>query len=521
MGWRRRASLPAEAASPARRPSWKCRWGFRRMAATIAIPVCTATSNSAALLCHRRAAHAARPPAPAPLLQGLGRIALPLSAEQAEALRSVAAQAPHGQGAATVVDRSVRRCWQLEPAQVQLGASWQSKVERAVKLAAGGLGLPTQSMQVRTDFVASLTQDMAGCCVCMLQRHACGPLRGLQSARPAPAVAFPCPSCLPSSSLQAELYKVLLYEPGDFFLPHRDTEKAPGMVATLVITLPLVYSGGRLRVRHGGVEKTFGGGSGGLAAAAAAAAGAEAGVAAGAGGGCSYAAFYADCEHEVEPLMAGHRLALAYNLIHVSAAVELSSMSGCCCCFVAASILPFTSLYQHNCLCLLPAAVQVGGGPAPPPPDNSAALGALRGAVESWLGDAQGPQKLCYMLEHQYTQAGITAGLRALKGADRAAAQVRGRLAGSGAQQGRQVKAHALLSRLLGLAAELGQQGAMQSFLLVSLPLPSYCPDLPPPAPAPAAAATAAGGGAAGGRGAAGCPSGNRGEARDGICGGR
>jgi hypothetical protein len=311
------------------------------MAATIAIPVCTATSNSAALLCHRRAAHAARPPAPAPLLQGLGRIALPLSAEQAEALRSVAAQAPHGQGAATVVDRSVRRCWQLEPAQVQLGASWQSKVERAVKLAAGGLGLPTQSMQVRTDFVASLTQDMAGCCVRMLQRHACGPLRGLQSARPAPAVAFPCPSCLPSSSLQAELYKVLLYEPGDFFLPHRDTEKAPGMVATLVITLPSVYSGGRLRVRHGGVEKTFGGGSGGLAAAAAAA-GAEAGAAAGAGGGCSYAAFYADCEHEVEPLMAGHRLALAYNLIHVSAAVELSCQAA-----AAVSLLPVSCRLHH------------------------------------------------------------------------------------------------------------------------------------------------------------------------------
>lgn len=111
--------------------------------------VYAAACSAAALLRHRWAVHATRPRSCC-RWQGLGRIALPLSAEQAEALRSVAAQAPHGQGAATVVDRSVRRCWQLEPVQVQLGAGWQSKVERAVELAAGGLGLPAQSIQVWT-----------------------------------------------------------------------------------------------------------------------------------------------------------------------------------------------------------------------------------------------------------------------------------------------------------------------------------------------------------------------------------
>lgn len=38
--------------------------------------------------------------------------------------------------------------------------------------------------------------------------------------------------------VQAELYKCLLYGPGDFFLAHKDTEKAAGMVATLAICLP-------------------------------------------------------------------------------------------------------------------------------------------------------------------------------------------------------------------------------------------------------------------------------------------
>lgn len=69
--------------------------------------------------------------------------------------------------------------------------------------------------------------------------------------------------------------------------------------------------------------------------------------------------------------------------------------------------------------------MQVGGGPLPAVPDgNALELSVLRGAVRDWQSDAGGPQKLCYMLEHQYTQAGITAGLPALKGKDRAAAQV-------------------------------------------------------------------------------------------------
>jgi hypothetical protein len=38
----------------------------------------------------------------------------------------------------------------------------------------------------------------------------------------------------------ADLYKLLAYDPGSFFVNHRDTEKVAGMFATLIIVLPSV-----------------------------------------------------------------------------------------------------------------------------------------------------------------------------------------------------------------------------------------------------------------------------------------
>jgi len=55
----------------------------------------------------------------------------------------------------------------------------------------------------------------------------------------------------------ARPYKLVLYEKGGFFLPHRDTEKVNGMFATLVIQLPAEYTGGQLVVQHNREEKVF------------------------------------------------------------------------------------------------------------------------------------------------------------------------------------------------------------------------------------------------------------------------
>ena len=101
---------------------------------------------------------------------------------------------------------------------------------------------------------------------------------------------------LERQKLESHLYDLLLYERGSFFLPHRDGEKLDRMVATLVVVLPSSFQGGELVIRHDGEDRTidFGGGEEPFR--------------------IHYAAFYADCEHEVRPLRAGHRLCLIYNL---------------------------------------------------------------------------------------------------------------------------------------------------------------------------------------------------------------
>ena len=97
--------------------------------------------------------------------------------------------------------------------------------------------------------------------------------------------------------IAAHLYKMLIYEKGDFFLPHKDSEKEKGMFGTLIIGLPSMHSGGELLVRFDGKEKaiSFDVSSKNYE--------------------ISYAAFYADCDHEIKPLTSGYRVALVYNLV--------------------------------------------------------------------------------------------------------------------------------------------------------------------------------------------------------------
>ena len=94
----------------------------------------------------------------------------------------------------------------------------------------------------------------------------------------------------------AELYKLLVYDRGSFFVSHRDTEKAPGMFATLVIVLPSNSAGGVLLVRHKSREVRLD-------------------LSCPEPSEAAFAAFYADCVHEVLPVTEGCRLTLVYNLI--------------------------------------------------------------------------------------------------------------------------------------------------------------------------------------------------------------
>ncbi|MDZ5460530.1 2OG-Fe(II) oxygenase [Azohydromonas lata] len=244
-------------------------------------------------------------------VQGVGPVALPLLPVQAKALIAVADRAPYGRGAQTLVDTSVRRTWQIGAERVRIeGAFWTRTLQAIVEKAAEGLGVTTAAT--------------------------------------------------------AQLYKLLVYDEGSFFIEHRDTEKAAGMFATLVVALPSLHTGGELVVRHKGreVRLDLQGPDPSMAA---------------------FAAFYADCVHEVRPVTSGCRLVLVYNLVHE------------------------------------------GRGRLPQPPDYEAetqriaALLAAWGAGE-WGSDDEAPAKLVYPLEHAYTSAELS--FQALKGADAAAAAV-------------------------------------------------------------------------------------------------
>ena len=138
-------------------------------------------------------------PMPRIEVEGVGPIALPFIPAQAKQLIKAASRAPYGRGSETVVDTKVRRTWQIEGVRVTIGGKhWPKTLADIIARAADGLGVT-------------------------------GPVT-------------------------AELYKLLVYDKGSFFVSHRDTEKAPGMFATLVVALPSQSEGGELVIRHEGRE---------------------------------------------------------------------------------------------------------------------------------------------------------------------------------------------------------------------------------------------------------------------------
>jgi predicted 2-oxoglutarate/Fe(II)-dependent dioxygenase YbiX len=247
--------------------------------------------------------------APRLTVEGVGQIALPLLAVQAEQLIAIAKRAPYGRGTATIVDTSVRRTWQIEPDQVRLGGKhWQATLDRIVALAAEGLGV--------------------------------------------------------SDPVSAELYKLLIYDKGSFFVSHRDTEKAPGMFATLVLALPSLSSGGELVVRHKGREVKLD-------------------LASDDPSEMGFAAFYADCMHEVLQITAGCRATLIYNL------------------------------------------VRKGKGGTLKPPSYEAETARAKALLQEWVKsktspEAGTPEKVIYPLEHAYSPAELD--FAKLKGVDAAVA---------------------------------------------------------------------------------------------------
>ncbi|MGV3722579.1 MAG: hypothetical protein ACO1SX_16855, partial [Actinomycetota bacterium] len=248
-------------------------------------------------------------------VEGAGAIGMPVSADDAGRMIAVADQAPYGRGTETIVDTDVRRVWQIEPSQFTLrNPAWESQVDGLVK---------------------AVTQQFAI-----------------------------------GGKVRHELYKLLIYETGSFFAPHRDTEKTPGMFATLVVCLPSRHEGGTLIVEHEGESAPveFGGPDSEFRT--------------------GYAAFYADCRHEITPIRSGYRVCLIYNL-----ALDRS-------------------------------------GPQPAAPRSSPAVVEAANVLrELFTDESLDLSKAVIPLEHQYTEAGLHPA--ALKGADRPRADVLARAAAS------------------------------------------------------------------------------------------
>lgn len=250
---------------------------------------------------------------PAIDIEGVGRISFPVLSAQVEQLIGIAESAPYGRGEETLVDPDVRRTWQIDASRVRIGGrQWQKTLDEIVADAALGLGV--------------------------------------------------------NGAVAADFYKLLVYDAGSFFVDHRDTEKVPGMFATMILVLPSVHRGGELAVQHLGREVVFDQHPEGPS---------EVG----------FLAFYADCLHEVRPIVSGNRVALVYNLRFL------------------------------------------GKKSLPKPPDNRTEQRRIAERLRQWAESGDGPDKLVVPLEHAYTPAELS--FEKLKGRDAAVASV---LAGASEQ---------------------------------------------------------------------------------------
>src|SRR4051794_17970013 len=162
----------------------------------------------------------------------------------------------------------------------------------------------------------------------------------------------------PTSQLRAALHSMLVYGKGQFFLPHQDSEKDDAMVGTLVVSLPSAHTGGELVIDHAGQSNAYRASKEEL----------------------TFVAFYADCRHQVTPVRSGYRVTLTFNLL---AAAETP----------APEEDPATELV--HCLTehfATPATLRYGSRDLGP------------------------PNRLVFLLDHEYTQRGLN--WRRLKGAD-------------------------------------------------------------------------------------------------------
>ena len=232
-------------------------------------------------------------PMPVLRVDGMDTLSFPVPESQIKTLIERSRRSPFGKGPETLVDQKVRDSWEIHPSEFSLeGRGWSEAFSEIVDSAAQGIGCPRER-------------------------------------------------------LRAELYKLLIYEPGGFFLPHRDTEKTDGMVATLVVALPVWGSGGEIVVRHRGEEVVID-------------------MRVDEPSEIAWAAFYADCEHEIRPVLDGHRIVLVYSLVLSNGSERMSA------------------------------------------PDFDEEIPKIARVLAAWRKGAGREEKAIWLLDHDYSEAGLS-----------------------------------------------------------------------------------------------------------------
>jgi hypothetical protein len=238
-------------------------------------------------------------------VEGFGRVRLPVTPAKARKLLGLGQPARFGRGEQTLTDPDIRDTWEIPRHLVHAG--WSDATLK--------------------DILGTLKEEL-----------------GLPHA----------------GELTADLHSLLVYEPGQHFLAHQDSEKDDSMVGTLVLTLPSSYTGGELVVEHNGERKAYRGSKTAL----------------------SLVAFYADCRHEVLTVKSGYRITLTYNLLLHGDSSRPAGDDG--------TVAEVADLLREHFSTPVP---RYYGGPAAGPPN-----------------------RLVYLLDHEYTPRALT--WRRLKGPD-------------------------------------------------------------------------------------------------------
>ena len=252
-----------------------------------------------------------------------GKTVESLKEEKIRALVRLGDRAPFGRGEKTLYDDTVRRCTQIEAERVTVdGAGWRAACEA-----------------IRTALATEMS--LAGC------------------------------------DVEIQVHKLLVYDAGDHFDTHADTEKSEGMIASAVVVAESDHAGGALVMKHRGAEARLIDG------------GAPQGY-------VRWAVWYADVAHKIEPIRHGHRVAITLN-VRLGASRPLQAR-------------PIRDARLDNSLWTRTYE------------DHHTRWARRRGLRGT--GGRQYARKLVWLLGHRYTEPGLKAEL--LKGADRQLAALLG-----------------------------------------------------------------------------------------------